>query len=139
MNSGSAEFDVVVSGNNNSLLISLIPYPTQQFDLGDAITMPENHSVMSPYCAQQFDLDQAITMMENPQSRKQAVAGLVSGMPTVNHASGICSVCMESFEKSEEAARRVSCGHVYHHNCITGWLLNGNCNSCPICRYGISG
>ncbi|KAE8688056.1 hypothetical protein F3Y22_tig00111002pilonHSYRG00030 [Hibiscus syriacus] len=107
MDSCSAKFHVVVSGNNNSV-VSLIPYPTQQFDLDDAITMPENHSVMIPYSAQQFDLDQAITMMENPQSRQQEVAGLVSDMPTVNHAAGICSVCMVSFKKSEETARRIS-------------------------------
>ncbi|KAL4303702.1 hypothetical protein GQ457_10G016990 [Hibiscus cannabinus] len=136
MASGSAKFHVVVSGNNNS---AANPYPMQQFDLDDAITMPENPSVMIPYLTLQFDLDQAITMPENPQSRQQAVTGLVSNMPTVDRVAGSCSVCMESFGKSEEAARQVSCGHVYHHNCITGWLLNGNGNSCPLCRREISG
>ncbi|GMI83935.1 hypothetical protein HRI_002062800 [Hibiscus trionum] len=138
MDSDSAMFHVLVSGNNNSVFI---PYPTQQFDLDDAITMPENPSVMNPCFTQQLDLVEAITVTENPQSRQQEVAGLVSDMPAVNHAAGCCSVCMESFEKSEEAApaRQVSCGHVYHHNCITGWLLNGNSNSCPLCRHGISG
>ncbi|KAK8669118.1 hypothetical protein V6N13_106557 [Hibiscus sabdariffa] len=138
MASGSAKFHVVVSGNNNS---AANPYPTQQFDLDDAITMPESPSVMNmmPYLTLQFDLDQAITMPENPQSRQQAVTGLVSNMPAVDCVAGSCSVCMESFGKSEEAARQVSCGHVYHHNCITGWLLNGNGNSCPLCRREISG
>ncbi|XWS26783.1 hypothetical protein CRYUN_Cryun26dG0059800 [Craigia yunnanensis] len=110
MASGSAKFHVVVSANN-----SVIPL-TQQFDLDDAITMPEN-----------------------PQARQQAVIRLVSDMPTVNYATGSCSVCMESFWQSEEAARQVSCGHVYHHNCITDWLSNGNSNSCPLCRHEISG
>ncbi|KAL4318455.1 hypothetical protein GQ457_18G012350 [Hibiscus cannabinus] len=136
MDAGSAMFHVLLSGHNSSVPI---PYPTHQFDLDDAITMPDNPSVMIPCLTQQFDLVQAITMPENPQSRQQEVAGLVSNMPSVNRAAGSCSVCLESLEKPEEAARQVSCGHLYHHNCITGWLLNGNSNSCPLCRRGISG
>ncbi|KAE8669169.1 Detected protein of unknown function [Hibiscus syriacus] len=136
MDSASAKFHVVLSGNNNSLKT---PCPTYQFDLDDAITMPENASVITPFLSHQFDLDEAITMPENTQARQQELAGLVSDMPAVNHAAGSCSVCMESFEKSKGTARRVSCGHVYHHNCITGWLLNGNSNSCPLCRHEISG
>ncbi|GMI88568.1 hypothetical protein HRI_002526100 [Hibiscus trionum] len=138
MDSGSAKFPVVVSGNNYSLIA---PCSTQQFDLDDAITMPENPLVMSgsPNLSQQFDLDEAITMPENPQARQQEVSGLVSDMLAVKHAAGSCSVCMECFDKSEETARRVWCGHVYHHSCITGWLLNGNSNSCPLCRHEICG
>ncbi|XP_022756449.1 E3 ubiquitin-protein ligase RNF181-like [Durio zibethinus] len=112
MASGSAKYYVVVSGNNIS-----VPF-TQHFDLDDAITMPENL-----------------------QARHQTVTRLVSDMPMVNYATGSCSICMESFWQSDGAAasRQVSCGHVYHHNCITDWLLNGNSNSCPLCRHEISG
>ncbi|XP_017982271.1 PREDICTED: E3 ubiquitin-protein ligase RNF181 [Theobroma cacao] len=90
--------------------------------------------------AHQFDLDDAITMSENPQARQQAVTSLVSDMPVVNDATGSCSICMECFRQSDQgAARQVSCGHVYHHICISDWLLNGNSNSCPLCRHEISG
>ncbi|KAK8698484.1 hypothetical protein V6N13_114599 [Hibiscus sabdariffa] len=137
MDTGSAKFHVVVSDNNNSLIT---PYPAQLFDLEDAITMPETPSVLFPYLSQQFDFDEAISMAENPQSRQKDVSGLVSDMPAVNHVGGGCSVCMGSFEKYEETARQVWCGHVYHHHsCITGWLSNGNSNSCPLCRHEISG
>ncbi|TYI71424.1 hypothetical protein E1A91_D08G293800v1 [Gossypium mustelinum] len=135
MATGSTTFHVVVSGNNNSVLVPY--YPTQQFDLDDAITMPENPLI--PDIAQRFDLDEAITMPGNPKTRLEEVAGMVCDMPEVDQAAGSCSVCMESFGKSEKIARRVSCGHVYHHNCITNWLLNGNGDSCPLCRREISG
>ncbi|MBA0701585.1 hypothetical protein Goari_022381, partial [Gossypium aridum] len=49
----------VVLGNNNNSLI--IPY----------------------YFTQQFDLDEAITVPENPQTRQEEVAGLVSDMSSV--------------------------------------------------------
>ncbi|TYI16899.1 hypothetical protein ES332_A08G286700v1 [Gossypium tomentosum] len=104
------------------------------------VLVNNNNSLIIPYYfTQQFDLDEAITTPENPQAGQEEVAGLVSDMPSVDHAAGNCSVCMESFGKiPDETARRVSCGHVYHHNCITGWLLNGNGNSCPLCRREIS-
>ncbi|XWS69934.1 hypothetical protein CRYUN_Cryun03dG0006000 [Craigia yunnanensis] len=111
MTSRSAKYHVVVSGNNIS-----VPF-TQQFHLDDAITMPENLL-----------------------ARHQTVTRLVSDMPTVNYATASCSICMESCWKSEGVvSRQVSCGHVYHHKCITDWLLNGNSNSCPLCRHEISG
>lgn len=117
MASGSAKYHVIVSGDAN---ISSVPY-TQQFDLDDAMTMPMNL-----------------------QARHQTVTRLVSDMPTVSPATGACcSICMESFWESQgsgaaSSSRQVSCGHVYHHNCITDWLLNGNSNSCPLCRHQIS-
>ncbi|XVF49117.1 hypothetical protein PTKIN_Ptkin03bG0242600 [Pterospermum kingtungense] len=99
------------------------------------------NNTSAPFITQQFDLDEAMTMPVNVQARHQTVARLVSDIPVVNPETGRCSICMESFGKSEEAAssRQVSCGHVYHHNCITDWLLSGNSNSCPLCRREISG
>ncbi|XVE70492.1 hypothetical protein DITRI_Ditri10aG0076600 [Diplodiscus trichospermus] len=112
MASGSAKHHSVVSGNN----------------------------ISGPF-TQAFDLDCAITMPENLQARQRTVTRLVSDMPTVNYATGSCSICMESLWQSEGAASngQVPCGHVYHHNCIADWLLNGNSNSCPLCRREISG
>ncbi|GMJ15682.1 hypothetical protein like AT4G05350 [Hibiscus trionum] len=91
--------------------------------------------------AHQFDLDDALTMPEDVLARHQTVVRLVSDMPEVDHGTGSCSICMESLSPSEGAvaSRRVSCGHVYHRDCITDWLLNGNSNSCPLCRREISG
>ncbi|MBA0668896.1 hypothetical protein Goklo_001771 [Gossypium klotzschianum] len=110
MDGGSAKCNVVFSGNND-------------------ISVPFDHH---------FDLDDAMTMPENLLTRHQTVVRLVSDMPTVKQATGSCSICMESLSEFEgDGSRRVLCGHVYHHDCITDWLLNGNSNSCPICRHEI--
>ena len=91
---------------------------------------------------EEFDLDDAMTMPENPLARQQGVARWVSNMPAVHNATGVCSICMESLgpdHSDKEDARQVSCGHIYHHDCINNWLLNGNSYSCPLCRHDISG
>ncbi|KAK8602277.1 hypothetical protein V6N13_058079 [Hibiscus sabdariffa] len=108
MAAASTKYRVVVSGNDT------VPVP---FDLGDAMMMPEN-----------------------VEATAQTVTRLVSDMPTVDYATGNCSICMEGFWPSEgsSASRQVSCGHVYHDDCITDWLLNANCYSCPLCRHQIS-
>ncbi|XWS22174.1 hypothetical protein CRYUN_Cryun29cG0012100 [Craigia yunnanensis] len=88
----------------------------------------------------QYDLDDGLTMPYNPEATRQAVIRLVSEMPKVDDATGSCSICIQSFSESDSesgAARRVSCGHVYHENCITNWLLSGRSSSCPMCRHDI--
>ncbi|KAK8503079.1 hypothetical protein V6N13_025839 [Hibiscus sabdariffa] len=87
-----------------------------------------------------FDLDDAMMMPENVEATAQTVTRLVSDMPTIDYATGNCSICMERFWPSEGscASRQVSCGHVYHHDCITDWLLNASFYSCPLCRHQIS-
>ncbi|GMI97755.1 hypothetical protein HRI_003444800 [Hibiscus trionum] len=87
-----------------------------------------------------FDLDDAMMMPQNLEATSHTVTRLVSDMPTVDYATGNCSICMENFWPSEgsSASRQVSCGHVYHHDCITDWLLNANSYSCPLCRHQIS-
>ncbi|TYG64107.1 hypothetical protein ES288_D06G082300v1 [Gossypium darwinii] len=100
-----------------------------------------HNTVPVPFDQQYFDLDDAMMMPENLQATLQTVIRLVSDMPTVHYPTGSCSICMESFWSSEgtsAAPRQVSCGHVYHHNCITVWLLNSNSYSCPLCRCQIS-
>lgn len=50
----------------------------------------------------------------------------------------VCTVCMDGFTGAAAAGggkQLVSCGHVYHENCITKWLSLHN--SCPLCRSSI--
>ncbi|XVE80986.1 hypothetical protein DITRI_Ditri15bG0026000 [Diplodiscus trichospermus] len=59
-------------------------------------------------------------------------------MSKVADATGSCSICIQDFSESDSelgAARQVSCGHVYHDNCITNWLLSGRSSSCHVCRH----
>ncbi|XP_047331836.1 E3 ubiquitin-protein ligase RING1-like [Impatiens glandulifera] len=100
-----------------------------------------------------FDLDLAITMaLESPNGQwikqfqsptatsAEETTLLVSQMPTLSAdqltaTNSLCTVCLEGFEIAD--AKRFNCGHVYHADCITEWLLLHD--SCPLCRCDISG
>ena len=41
-----------------------------------------------------------------------------------------CSICLEPILKNRPAT--LSCGHIYHKNCIKNWLKNND--ECPLCR-----
>ena len=43
-----------------------------------------------------------------------------------------CSICIDKFEKGQEAIK-LKCKHLFHKNCIKSHLLNYN-KSCPLCR-----
>lgn len=43
-----------------------------------------------------------------------------------------CSICMESFNKDDEA-KKLICNHLYHPECIKAHLLNYD-YKCPLCR-----
>lgn len=45
-----------------------------------------------------------------------------------------CAVCLCDFEP-EQLARRLPCGHHFHHGCIERWLLQNK--RCPLCMHPI--
>jgi hypothetical protein len=49
-----------------------------------------------------------------------------------NIASFACSICLESFTRNYGIST-IPCGHVFHYNCISKWIRNGNQN-CAQCR-----
>ena len=44
-----------------------------------------------------------------------------------------CPTCFESFKASSNISS-TPCGHVFHTDCISKWLQNGENNSCSQCR-----
>lgn len=42
-----------------------------------------------------------------------------------------CFICMDQF-KENEILKQINCGHLFHKECLTQWLLNEN--KCPICN-----
>lgn len=46
-----------------------------------------------------------------------------------------CPICLERFEIGD-AAIRLPCGHVFHPDCIRGWLVNSN--RCAVCRHELA-
>ncbi|KAG6424058.1 hypothetical protein SASPL_114470 [Salvia splendens] len=90
-----------------------------------------------------FDLDAALTMADEPidsheevedESKAKAASRLLDQLPTVE-GGGDCAVCSEGLCLGG-AAKRIPCGHVFHHDCILRWL-SVVC-SCPLCRQNCS-
>lgn len=52
----------------------------------------------------------------------------VNGLCTM-HNKDKCPVCFELLQRN---TRNLSCGHVFHENCITQWYVTAD--SCPVCR-----
>ena len=45
-----------------------------------------------------------------------------------------CAICQCEF-REPEACKRMTCRHVYHWECLRGWLSRSA--SCPVCRRGL--
>jgi hypothetical protein len=59
-------------------------------------------------------------------------------VPVQAHLHGVgteCPICLQPFCRSEQTSPVValrSCGHAFHHTCISKWALCAP--TCPICR-----
>ncbi|XVF37619.1 hypothetical protein REPUB_Repub20aG0025100 [Reevesia pubescens] len=53
-------------------------------------------------------------------------------MTTVAHPTGDCSICLNSLSEGRQTAKKTSCSHVFHEDCIAGWVSNHS--TCPYCR-----
>ncbi|XP_010424850.1 PREDICTED: E3 ubiquitin-protein ligase RHA2B-like [Camelina sativa] len=49
-----------------------------------------------------------------------------------DNASSDCIVCLSTLKTGEEV-RKLDCRHVFHKQCLEGWLQHLNFN-CPLCR-----
>ena len=50
-----------------------------------------------------------------------------------------CSICLEKIDirgSSPQKVIQLSCGHIYHQDCISNWYFGGvtSVSSCPLCR-----
>ncbi|PIA18534.1 hypothetical protein COEREDRAFT_79587 [Coemansia reversa NRRL 1564] len=72
----------------------------------------------------QIDVD-AFNCEEKPLGDKELL----------RYASPDCSICLLTYEV-DDAARVLSCGHVYHVDCIDHWLIQRSAR-CPICKVDI--
>ncbi|KAL7099286.1 hypothetical protein ACP275_09G073900 [Erythranthe tilingii] len=51
----------------------------------------------------------------------------------VDYEQEVCVVCLDGlFGETEKVIATLGCGHVYHVECITNWLLRKN--ECPMCK-----
>ncbi|KAI6697727.1 hypothetical protein NL676_017846 [Syzygium grande] len=47
--------------------------------------------------------------------------------------SGVCAVCMNCLEGSDQVRELCYCAHAFHRECLDAWIDQGH-ETCPICR-----
>ncbi|XP_021692426.2 E3 ubiquitin-protein ligase RHA1B-like [Hevea brasiliensis] len=47
--------------------------------------------------------------------------------------SASCAICLSCIEIEEEIRLLANCRHVYHRECLDGWVEHGH-GTCPLCR-----
>jgi len=56
---------------------------------------------------------------------------------TCSGDDGVCVVCQEKLGAGDTATQLTACGHIFHTECIEGWLL-GCKRECPVCKVPLS-
>ncbi len=51
------------------------------------------------------------------------------------HKENECSICLTSFNETEEKQVTLKCNHIFHEACIETWIKTAT--TCPLCRYQI--
>ncbi|XVF53197.1 hypothetical protein PTKIN_Ptkin05aG0081000 [Pterospermum kingtungense] len=49
------------------------------------------------------------------------------------NSNKVCTVCLDSMEKSDEIRELCMCSHVFHKECLDTWVNEGQV-TCPLCR-----
>lgn len=65
------------------------------------------------------------------RSKRSSVAGSADTTATNNQPK--CQICLESFEHRITIIRELTCGHIFHPECIDEYLIR-NSSLCPICK-----
>lgn len=61
----------------------------------------------------------------------------INNIPSYNYIENKCDnciVCMDTIKKNDNC-KKLSCGHIFHSDCIDNWLLK--VLECPICRKSV--
>ena len=73
---------------------------------------------------------------KNEKESNKNISSILDGIETVNfniYNSDIyqCGICMDNFQ-NEEKIKKLSCGHIYHNECLNQWIQSNN--KCPFCE-----
>ncbi|XP_010536808.1 PREDICTED: E3 ubiquitin-protein ligase RING1-like [Tarenaya hassleriana] len=125
----ASEYETTENGRDRDRVIMISPFDQNRnqspplTSLGDYFTGPGLDLLL------QHLSENDPNRQGTPPAGKEAVEAL----PNVKISEPLqCSVCLDDFEKGEEA-KEMPCKHKYHSRCILPWLELHS--SCPVCRY----
>jgi hypothetical protein len=86
-------------------------------------------------------------LVRAPRSGTAAPEGFIEQLPVIpydpaNFSDGTdkyptcCPICLDPFD-AEQGISQTPCNHVYHKNCLNGWLQTSR--TCPLCRTDVTG
>jgi len=93
---------------------------SQLSELLDRDITPNDYEIL-------LQLDESVA---RPTASKAGVEGLMVSAAK-EFLGGSCVVCQSTFEP-EDIVVALRCGHHFHSNCISKWLLE-RCQWCPLC------
>lgn len=56
------------------------------------------------------------------------------GVPSKKAAASICTICDETME---DTTLNLPCNHIFHEDCLKGWVFTGKKNFCPCCKENV--
>lgn len=68
-----------------------------------------------------------------PETSPDTASTLSDHHHPLHFTSGDCTICLEPFQEDDQV-RGLSCGHVFHEECIDPWLTNRR-GCCPTCKH----
>mmetsp|Transcript_1792 Transcript_1792/g.3957 ORF Transcript_1792/g.3957 Transcript_1792/m.3957 type:complete len:227 (-) Transcript_1792:83-763(-) len=93
---------------------------SQVSDLLDRELTPNDYEML-------LQLDESVA---RPTASRKSVESLTAAC-SEDFLGETCAVCLHAFD-SRDAVVVLQCKHLFHHGCISKWLLE-RCRSCPLC------
>lgn len=94
-------------------------------------------SLSNPYISQLGIQKQQSIAVSLPQTLPSVAAttaatALIHDREAFNHCTE-CAICLCEFHEGQEVKELPECSHIFHKDCIDGWILH-NHHTCPLCR-----
>lgn len=105
------------------------------------VTVPHQHIMQFPLFTYNYDPPGSPTSLQSPGSPSSANWKIPR--PTSHFESGklnlstdyqpMCQICLDHYESKVTVIRELSCGHIFHPECIDEFLVEIS-SLCPVCK-----
>jgi len=97
-------------------------FPSQVSELLDRDITPNDYEML-------LQLDDSLS---RPTADRASLADSLRPALAQELLGEKCSICLQGFDERNENVSALPCGHAFHEECITKWLVE-SCKFCPLC------